>query len=174
MASQILSGASNPSYTNNTGQNVRLVINHMSNTTQVSWAGNTLNLLPVETVHVASPNYTSSIYNRNNRKYYNINNNNFLPGPSTGYTINSTLKLITSIEDWDGTTYGDDNYDFRGFSAGSNSDSNINYYSTYPYNPTRDYTVGFSIPSKIFLAPGQSFSAVCGPYNIVVIKEDGN
>ncbi len=30
-----------------------------------------------------------------------------------------------------------------------------------------------SIPNKIFLGPGESFSAVCGPYNIVVIKEDG-
>jgi hypothetical protein len=29
MASQVLSGASNPSYTNNTGQNVRVVINYM-------------------------------------------------------------------------------------------------------------------------------------------------
>ena len=33
MASQVLSGASNPSYTNNTGQNVRVVINYMAGTT---------------------------------------------------------------------------------------------------------------------------------------------
>jgi len=39
MASQVLSGSSNPSYTNNTGQNVRVVINFMSNTTSISWAG---------------------------------------------------------------------------------------------------------------------------------------
>ena len=29
MASQVLSGTSNPSYTNNTGENVRVVINFM-------------------------------------------------------------------------------------------------------------------------------------------------
>ncbi len=43
MASQVLSGASNPSYTNNTGQNVRIVINYMqgtaNNTLTISWAG---------------------------------------------------------------------------------------------------------------------------------------
>jgi len=43
MASQVLSGASNPSYTNNTGQNVRIVINYMSGTANggivLNWAG---------------------------------------------------------------------------------------------------------------------------------------
>lgn len=39
MASQVLSGSSNPSYTNNTGQNVRLVINFMQNPSAMSWAG---------------------------------------------------------------------------------------------------------------------------------------
>jgi len=28
-------------------------------------------------------------------------------------------------------------------------------------------------PTEIMLAPGQTFSAVCGPYNIVVIPEAG-
>ena len=36
MASQVLSGSSNPSYTNNTGQNVRVVINFMRNVTSIS------------------------------------------------------------------------------------------------------------------------------------------
>lgn len=44
MASQVLSGSSNPSYTNNTGQNVRVVINYMEGdpSTQrltINWAG---------------------------------------------------------------------------------------------------------------------------------------
>ena len=39
MASQVLSGASNPSYTNNTGENVRVVINFMQNPTQMVWGG---------------------------------------------------------------------------------------------------------------------------------------
>jgi len=44
MASQVLSGSSNVSYTNNTGQNVRIVINYMSklrvfDPLVLSWAG---------------------------------------------------------------------------------------------------------------------------------------
>ena len=37
MASQVLSGTANVSYTNNTGQNVRVVINYMANPTNISW-----------------------------------------------------------------------------------------------------------------------------------------
>lgn len=39
MASQVLSGSSNASYTNNTGQNVRLVINFMNSPSAMSWGG---------------------------------------------------------------------------------------------------------------------------------------
>jgi hypothetical protein len=42
MASQVLSGSSNVSYTNNTGQNVRIVINYMAIPTSMSWAGVTI------------------------------------------------------------------------------------------------------------------------------------
>lgn len=44
MATQVLSGSSNPTYTNNTGQNVRIIINYMEGdpSTQkliINWAG---------------------------------------------------------------------------------------------------------------------------------------
>lgn len=49
MASQVLSGTENVSYTNNTGQNVRIVINYMRSrfassqqTLSMSWAGVTI------------------------------------------------------------------------------------------------------------------------------------
>lgn len=87
MASQVLSGISNATYTNSTGQNVRLVINFMANCTSMSWAGVTI----------------------------------------TG----STTTLV------------------KGKSIGS-------------------------FPLEIILAASQSFSAICGAYNIVVIREDGN
>lgn len=79
MSSEVLSGSSNPSYTNNTGQNVRLKLNFLKNPTTVSWAGVTL-------------------------------------------TVNSATQPA---------------------------------------------------PKQIILASTQSFSAVCGAYNIIVIKEDG-
>lgn len=77
MASQVFSGASNPSYTNDTGQNVRIILNFISNATSVSWAG------------------------------------------------------ISALS------------------------------SSGP------------LPQELILAPNQVFSAICGPYNIVVIKENG-
>ena len=77
MASQVISGTSNPTYTNNTGKNVRIILNFLSNATTVNWAG-------VSAVSSSGP-----------------------------------------------------------------------------------------LPSEIMLAPNQSFSATCGPYNIVVVKEDG-
>jgi hypothetical protein len=77
MASQVISGTSNPSYTNSTGKNVRIIFNFLSRATSVNWAG-------------ASANASS--------------------GP---------------------------------------------------------------LPAEIMLASNQTFSAICGPYNIVVVKEDG-
>lgn len=77
MASQVISGASNPNYTNTTGKNVRIIINFISEATSVSWAG-------VSAVATKGP-----------------------------------------------------------------------------------------LPGELMLAPNQKFSAVCGPYNIAIIKEDG-
>lgn len=77
MASEVRSGLSNPSYTNSTTQNVRIIFNFLSSPTSVSWAG------------------------------------------------------VTAFA-----------------SAGP-------------------------LPKEVMLRSTQSFNAVCGPYNIVIIKEDG-
>jgi len=77
MASQVLNGASNPSYTNTTGQNVRVIFNFLRNPTSITWAG-----------------------------------------------VSASSSLGT-------------------------------------------------LPEEVMLAPNQSFSAVCGAFNIVIIKEDG-
>ena len=39
MASQVLSGNNNPTYTNISGQNVRLIINFMASCSSMSWGG---------------------------------------------------------------------------------------------------------------------------------------
>ena len=44
MASQVLSGASNPVFANNTGQNVRVKINFIQNPTNISWGNATLSI----------------------------------------------------------------------------------------------------------------------------------
>jgi hypothetical protein len=108
MASQVLSGSSNPSYTNNTGQNVRVVINYMNSSSyptassvSLSWGG----------VTVSSPANVIAI----------------------GRNIAS------------------------GSSGTQNSDTSG--------------TVG--LPTELMLSASETFSAVCGAYNIVIIKEDG-
>lgn len=87
MASIIQSGSSNATYTNGTGQNVRVVINYMSDCTRMIWAG------------------ASTV----------------------------TSESTTIIKDRDLTNF----------------------------------------PSEIVLAPTETFSCICGAYNIVIIKEDG-
>ncbi len=44
MAAQILNGLSNPTYSNNTGQNVRVKINFIANPINISWANVTINV----------------------------------------------------------------------------------------------------------------------------------
>jgi len=109
MASQVLNGSSNPSYTNNTGQNVRLVLNVLDNVTSISWASVTTDLRPT------------------------------LP-PFTQLSLDTQPGAITS---------------------GSQGTTGIGTFRVSP-------------PYQLSLAPGQSFSAVCDKYNIIVIKEDGS
>lgn len=80
MASQVLSGSSNATYTNTTGQNVRIVINFMSSCTAMTWGGvtitgtsttiikgrpDTLTVFPAEIVLSSSQSFsaTCSAYN---------------------------------------------------------------------------------------------------------------
>lgn len=145
MASQVLSGSSNPSYTNNTGQNVRVIINYMETCTSMTWAGVTVtptaattvskDNLQVQTTQVTIP-ITGSI------------------GTPNSSFINAFL--LSSPFSYSGT----------GTNIGSGS------LSTIAYVPT---SIGpaANLPVEIVLAPTQSFSSVCGAYNIVVIKEDG-
>jgi hypothetical protein len=103
MASQVLSGSSNVSYTNNTGQNVRIVINFMSTPSAINWAG----------VSVTINGLTA---------------------------IGRNLATVGSIS-------SNNSFSTSGTTAGA--------------------------PTELMLAPGQTFSASCGPYNIVVIPEAG-
>jgi hypothetical protein len=112
MASQVLSGSSNPSYTNNTGQNVRVIINYMNSpaypdggTIRMSWAG----------ISVSSSSNKVKAIGKN---------------LAAGYFGNLSLYSYTKDDD-------------------------------------------ISLPTEIMLAPSQTFSAVCGAYNIVIIPENG-
>lgn len=107
MASQVLSGSSNPSYTNNTGQNVRVLINYMN-----------------------SPSY-----------------------PTAG-SISVSWAGVTATSSSNVLAIG------RNIASGSASQN-------------ADASGSVSLPTELMLSSTQTFSAVCGAYNIVIIKEDG-
>lgn len=131
MQSQVLSGQSNPTYTNTTGQNVRVIINYMaasnlnSNIT-VTWAGVSATATSVKA----------------------IGRNLAFSG---GVFSNSFNSAIVSI-------------------AGNNminkDGDNATDIASEVFNN--------ALPTEIMLANGQSFSATCGVYNIVVIPEGSN
>lgn len=119
MASQVLSGNSNPTYTNNTGQNVRVVINYMEGdpTTKkliINWAG----------VSVSAESKVD----------------NLAP------IIGRNLAFSTSSANVAGNMANTQGTQSQAISA---------------------------LPTEIFLAPNQTFSAICKVYNIVVMLEAG-
>ena len=62
MASQVLNGANNPTYTNTTGQNVRIILNFLSSASSINWAGVTASSSsgPLPKEIVLSPGQTFS------------------------------------------------------------------------------------------------------------------
>jgi hypothetical protein len=147
MASQVLSGISNPSYTNTTGQNVRLIINFMQNPFSITWAG----ITQVSTFYgneVVKTYDANLVYYRSYRWFYR-----YWYYPYTYYYY----------------------YYYYGFYYGYWY--YYDYYAYYPYWSTYwgwhqvPTTSVSELPSEIMLAPNQSFSAVCGAYNILAITE---
>jgi len=123
MASQVLSGSSNVSYTNNTGQNVRIVINYMR--------GNVID-----------------------------NAGNLTIGMSwAGVSITADIVAI-------GRNLAFNNVD--SISSGIMSANNALGNST-----NQGIRFDGALPTELMLAPGQTFSASCGAYNVVVIPEAG-
>jgi hypothetical protein len=122
MASEVYSGNGNFSYTNSTGQNVRMIVNFMESSNlnsnggglSITWAGVTV---------------TASFARSIGR------NIAFYSGSTT--TSQSANNMVVV----DGATAE---------------------------------VANVALPTEIMLAPNQGFSAVCGPYNIIVVKEDGS
>lgn len=123
MASQVLSGTDSVSYTNNTGQNVRIVINYMASKTTMLSGGSQSFQLSI------SWSGGGTITNTTNAGVFSIGRN---------------LAFIVNL----------------------NGGVSANNFSSPVYSSV-------SYPTELMLASGQSFSATCGGYNIVVIPEAG-
>ena len=125
MASQVLSGTGNVSYTNNTGQNVRIVINFMQATTGPGFQ------IQVQRINLSWGNNASA-----SAVVSSI-------GRNLAYTTGSGVIA-----------------------------NNASYSGTIVDNSVSGIT-NTGLPTELMLAPGQTFSASCGAYNIVVIPEAG-
>jgi hypothetical protein len=131
MASQVLSGSSNVSYTNTTGQNVRVVINFMAGlgdgggnlVISMSWGGGSASgssVLAIGRNLAFNAGYRGSIVTGTNPATMTANN-------MCTHSGSSGVGELTEA----------------------------------------------ALPTEIMLANGQTFSASCGAYNIVVIPENG-
>lgn len=177
MASQVLSGASNPSYTNNTGQNVRIVINYMGAvitriqigstpgprsvpiystyySISISWGGVSVS----SSLKAIGKSLASAIVYIKNPETYPISTTT-----STRTDSNASLSSsnsTTSTSNSQSVTSG------FGFCASNNA--------IFPIDGSANFGSGSeALPTELMLAPNQTFSATCAEYNIVVIKEDG-
>ena len=166
MASEVLSGSSNPTYTNNTGQNVRIVINFMSSTTSgeitLNWAGVSVTQGNIEAIgkNIAS---ASGFYG-------DFGFSGFAPY-SWWKKIQQTFYPSASL--------GTQNLALRYPGASTTIDADFNrkgWKRFFREGSTTEITVfsfAVAFPIEIFLRPNQTFSAICGVYNIIAIPEAG-
>lgn len=191
MASQVLSGAANASYTNNTGQNVRLIINYMSNVTSMTWAGVNVTA-SATTIGKDIQNITGEL--RQAVPGSIVESIRYTAGPSSGSIERivhraeiSRFKAVIDTNDNAGRPYRLPATFVGGLSVAitntfnsvegsalfspSAATNSISYPNLFyvPLTVSR----GGDFPVELMLANGQAFSAVCGAFNAIVIREDG-
>ena len=159
MASQVLSGASNPSYTNNTGQNVRLLMNYIANCTSMTWAGVTV---------------TGDSTVGKDVMTINGEIRSFEAAAASGATQELTVSSTKATGIYQSTA-----------TVGTRIQTQAPRLSAAQYLGSDDVatanvhfipltiTPGGEFPTELVLADGEAFSALSGAFNIVVIKEDG-
>ena len=136
MAATVLSGSSNVTYTNSTGQNVRVIINYMRGLTQTSGSSSTTSI---------SMSWATG-------------------GSASGQVLAIGRNLAFTAGVF-----------FAGTSANSTA---MNSNNACPVVSQTSTSSSISIPetalpTEIMLATGQTFSATCSAYNIVIIPEAG-
>lgn len=182
MASIVLSGNKDVSYTNDTGQNVRVLINYMASCTKMTWAGVTIEEgtstvgKDTWTINGGFGGFTEDTRQNlgTTRKKYKLEVGNDEITTAFDTPINREMPESEYIVNIGNIASSIKNF----FRIHGSSISNISGYAGYGdmgihYIP-QTITPGGKYPTEIILANGESFSAVCGAYNIVVIREDGN
>lgn len=185
MASEVLSGSSNPTYTNNTGKNVRLVINSLKSCTSFSFTNaGTVQVSSLTNVLGLEGSFSTTQYvaPRTDDPYSASYGWFTRSGGTESTPFSGVRQLVIRFANqtiYDGPLLPVINNEYVIV-------NNLKYYpKTYRgsnYGWSGDYSNAFDIVRsgqdlniirELALAPNQTFSAVCEAYNIVAIKEDG-
>ena len=165
MASQVLSGASNPSYTNNTGQNVRLLMNYIADCTSMTWAGVTV---------TGNSSVGKDVMKINGEiRAFTVESDFTGIGP---LKVDSTFP-ITGNQDPSRPFTDTNNYIVvRSPRLEANTSPGYQEEGVAPNAHYIPLTIspGGEFPTELVLADGEAFSALSGAFNILAIKEDGN
>jgi hypothetical protein len=205
MAAEVKSGAANASYVNNTTQNVRLIINYMSNVTSMTWSSSSSGTVNVtasattigknvetytirgelrqairgEIVRTSSPQpgltetffaaqispTRANLVNYSFTGFQGVEQEGFYL-PTTGTRSSRSTSALNLI--------GPSNNFFISESPNPDNASGVVDVSANLFYVPLTVSRGGNFPVELMLASGQSFSAVCGAFNFVAIREDGN
>ena len=145
MASQVLSGNGNLTYVNNTGQNVRVIINFIQGVANI-------------------PNLSGNVVYQSSSSAYGItltwSANN---GGVVSINAPSALAMGRNLA----YSYG------AGAGTATTDTYAISAYNMVPYESGTSQKSNSGLPTEIMLAANQSFTATCSAYNVVVIPENG-
>ncbi len=178
MASTVISGPSNPSYRNNTDQNVRIVINYMAGTTFApatfrgspsGFGGPVLNTPTVPstiTINWAGVSVGTSSDQGNVAIGRNLAYSQLFRDTAAGGTQRVQVGELRP---------GQPGFDQNLTDQGRAIFAAVGVNNSVALASATNNATGFvgPLPTELMLAPGQTFSAVCGVHNIVVIPENG-
>jgi len=156
MASTVLSGSGNVTYTNSTGQNVRVLINFMQASSTYNLGG--VSGYPTQT---SPPSLTGGATATSGLT--------FSWSATSGGTVSVNAPGVLAMGK-NLATYTQSGGDVSTTNLALTSSShNMIPYETGPAQRTNN-----GLPTEIMLASGQTFSTSnCIAYNIVIVKEDG-
>ncbi len=176
---KVLSGASNPSYTNNTSQNVRVVINYMAGTPFVPARAAVVNSLgrvispatPLVPATITMNWATVSVSSSSNQA-------NIAIGRNLAYSQLFRDTAAGGVQTVRGQDLRPGQPGFVQFDAGPSANvtfEQVPITNTVSLAAIANNASGFvsGLPTELMLAPGEIFSATCGAHNIVVIPENG-
>ncbi len=187
MTKQVLSGIKRPTYTNNTTQNVRIIINYMESLSRYRVDSTRVSGIPNGTIvdsddpRLGGRNLTSIYEITLNWAGVSVSNSNREPRstfdsqPFGPFAIGKSLAtyIIKSSSGGGGTTFIGGATDGTGAPLQEIAVGGGVALAVVSNNAYSSGGMTVLLPTEILLAPGQTFSAVCGKHNIIAIPENG-